>query len=537
MNSQMMNEPLLITAILRHAIAAFPDVEIVSASGKVRIDTFTYRQFSDRAAQLSESLRQLGMTHSDRIGTLAWNTHRHLESYYAVSCSGAICHTINPRLFDDQIAFIINHAEDRFILTDLDFVPLLERLQERLPGVERYILLCEAGEMPATSLRNAICYETLFTTTDQCSDWPKLSEDHAASLCYTSGTTGDPKGVLYSHRSVVLHALASSSPNALGFSMSSVIMPIVPMFHVNAWGTPFSSLMNGSRLVLPGSRVSDGGALVKLIEDERVTHALGVPTVWLMILDAARRNPGTLNALEVAVVGGAACSTAIIREMWDAHRVEVVQAWGMTETSPICTVGRIKPQLRDVSPAAEADRRTKQGLPLFGVNLRILDESGNVLPVSSSAQGELEVQGPWVCGQYYRSPEKPWPWLQTGDIARIDQFGYLEIVDRSKDVIKSGGEWISSIELENIAQCHPEIAEAAVISYPHPKWQERPLLVVVKEEGSTVTKSDILFFFEDKVAKWWIPDEVLFVDSIPHAATGKISKRTLRADLLGSIGI
>lgn len=528
---QMMSTQLTMVSVLNHARSTFPEVEICSLMQGDVTHRYSYRDFALRTAKLGNALRANGLAPGDRIATLAWNSFRHLELYYGISCSGMVCHTINPRLFEDQITYIVNHADDQWIFTDTDFVPLLESIQGDLGNVKKVVVLCASDDMPNTSLRGAISYESLIEDQSSDIDWPNLDENTAASLCYTSGTTGDPKGVLYSHRSTILHALTCCTPNALSISMADVIMPIVPMFHVNAWGTPYSALMSGSRLILPGAHAGDARVLCEVLEREGVTLALGVPTVWFGLLDELERSPRKLTQLSKAVIGGAACPPDVIRRLWDDHGVEVLHAWGMSETSPVCTVSRVKPGLRRPKFADEIGIRKKQGIPVFGIELRVVNDEG-VLPLGSNEPGDLEVRGPWVCDSYYRSDDGTFDWLPTGDIACVDEHGYIEIMDRSKDVIKSGGEWISSVELENVAVSHPGVTEAAVIACPHPKWQERPLLVIVKESEESVDQKTILSFMENKVSKWWIPEQVRFVDEIPHTATGKIDKKRLRQDLL-----
>jgi acyl-CoA synthetase (AMP-forming)/AMP-acid ligase II len=527
----MMDAPLVISTILRHAQRFEGDVEIVSRSVEGPIHRETYAELGKRAAQLAHALRALGVEPGDRVGTLAWNTYRHVEVYYGVAGIGAVCHTANPRLHEEQIAYIINHADDTFIFTDLTFVPLLEALAPRLPRVRGYVILTDAAHMPATTLPNVHCYETLLAAQPTTIAWPTFDENMAAGLCYTSGTTGEPKGALYSHRSSVLHAMSGCMSELTRRAESSrCLMPIVPMYHVNAWGFPYLAPMMGAKLVLPGP-AHDPASLYALLEGERVQTAGAVPTIWLAMLNYLEETGKELTALRALRIGGSAAPRALI-DAFESRGIEVIHGWGMTETSPVCTTGSIKAKHRS-APDARA-YQMHAGRIVYGVDMRIVDDEGVVLPDDGVAQGELQVRGPWVIGAYYRNAEASAKaftadgWFRTGDVASLDSDGYLTIRDRSKDLIKSGGEWISSIDLENAAVAHPDIMEAAAIAIPHPKWAERPLLVVVPRPGVTLDRSAVLQFLEGKVAKWWLPDDVLFVTALPHTATGKVSKRDLR---------
>ena len=533
MNGLMMNTPLLISSIAEHAAKFHGDREIVSVTGDNPCHRCTIGEAISRAKQLANALGKLGLKQGDRIATIAWNDYRHLEIYYGVSGSGYVCHTINPRLFAEQLIFIINHAEDRFIFVDAMFVPLLEALADKIPNVEGFIVLTDEAHMPETSLRNVLCYETFIGAESSHFDWPELDERTASALCYTSGTTGDPKGVLYDHRSTILHAYASLAPDVMGLSSRDVVLPVVPLFHVNAWGIPYSVLMAGAKLVFPGPKMGDGEALYGLMDSENVTLALGVPTVWLALLQYTEKAGKRLDKLDRSIVGGAAVPRAMIEAFRDKHDVEVRQGWGMTEMSPVGAVNTIKAGLEKLSPDDLLDLATKAGRGLYGCELRIVDDGGNELEWDGQAYGALQVRGPWICSDYFKLEGSAGShtddgWFDTGDVAIIDPQGYMIITDRTKDVIKSGGEWISSIELENTAMGHPAVAEAAVIGVAHPKWTERPLLVVVKAEDQDVSKEEMLAFFEGKVATWWVPSDVAFVDELPHTATGKVKKIELR---------
>jgi len=532
MLGQMMSRPLLISMIARHAEQWHAKREIVSITADHPRHRYTYGEAFARARQLTNALTRGGIVRGDRVATLAWNDFRHFEIYYGVSCAGFICHTINPRLFEDQIVYIVNHAEDRWLFLDPAFVPLVEKLQARIPNVERFVVLTSDAHMPKTSLPNAVSYEALLASESTECEWPDLDENSASSLCYTSGTTGDPKGVLYSHRSTVLHCMGSALPDADNLSSSDVILPVVPMFHVNAWGLPYSSAMVGAKLVFPGPKMGDPETIHDLIESEQVTFSAAVPTVWQGMIAYLERTGKRLDSLQRVLSGGSAVPLSLMDQLRDRYNVHVMHAWGMTETSPIGTVCSASPDAKAL-PERERDAlRAKQGRCVFGVEMKIVDDADSTLPHDGRTFGALKVRGPWVASGYYKHQGAevfdPNGWFSTGDVATICPLGYMQITDRTKDVIKSGGEWISSIELENLAVAHPGVAQAAVISVPHEKWQERPLLVVVRKPDATVTKEELLEFYQGKVAKWWIPDDVAFVDKLPLTATGKLSKLQLR---------
>ena len=533
MHGLMMDTQLLISSILRHADRNFGDREIVSVTADNPLHRYTYADCFRRTRQLANALDKLGLSQGDRVATLAWNDYRHLEAYYGIGGAGYVCHTINPRLFPEQIVFIINHAEDKWILTDPMFLPLLEKISPQTPNVEGYIVLTSDAHMPETSLKNAISYEAFIGGESRDYEWPEFDENTAVGLCYTSGTTGDPKGVLYSHRSTVLHAYAGVTPDVLNLSNRDCILPVVPLFHVNAWGVPYSCLMVGTKLVFPGPKMGDGEALYHLLEEEEVSLALGVPTVWLALLQYAEKAGKRLDKLERTVIGGAAVPESMIREFRDKHDVVVVQGWGMTEMSPLGTTNTPKVGLESLTPDALLALQTKAGRGIYGCEMRIVDDAGSELPWDGVAYGSLQVRGAWICSDYYKlegsgGSHTEDGWFDTGDVATIDENGYMAITDRTKDVIKSGGEWISSIEVENVAFGHPAVAESAVIGVSHPKWSERPLLIVIKAEGQDITREEMLAWFDGKIAKWWVPDDVVFVDEIPHTATGKVKKIELR---------
>lgn len=530
MLGQMMHWPLMISSLIRHADRCHGDTEIVSRSVEGPTHRYTYRDAHSRARKLANALVRLGIAPADCVATLAWNGYRHFELYYGASGMGAVIHTINPRLFDDQLRYIVEHAGDRLVFFDLTFLPLVEKLAPACPGVRSWIALTDRMHMPASTL-DLLCYEDLLAAESDDYSWPEFDENTAAGLCYTSGTTGHPKGVLFSHRSTVLHAMATCLPDAKGYSAQSVVLPIVPMFHVNAWGIPYSAPLVGAKLVFPGAGL-DGKSLYELFESERVNSSAGVPTVWLGLIQYMKQNNLKFSTLERTTIGGAACPPAMMQTLRDDFGVRVTHGWGMTEMSPVGTIGSPKAKHENLAGDEHLALSLKQGRPLYGVEMKIIDANGKDLPHDGVATGNVVVKGPWVMRDYFRSESpaaaSPGGWLPTGDVGSIDPDGYLQITDRSKDMIKSGGEWISSIELENIAMGHPAVTEAAVIGVPHPKWNERPLLVVTKRQGATVTREELLEFYTGKVARWWTPDDVVFVDELPHTATGKLSKKTLR---------
>ena len=533
MRGLMMDRPLLISSILEHAAERCGDTPMVSHTADQGVHRTSYAELSRRAKQLAHALQgTLGVAMGDRIGTLAWNDHRHFELYYGIAGIGAVCHTINPRLFPEQIAYIINHAEDRYLFVDPMFVPLVERLAPDLPTVQGVIVLTATAHMPPSKLANLHCYESLLEGQPAAFDWPLLDETTASGLCYTSGTTGHPRGVLYHHRSTLLHSFAQALPTSLGLAVRDIVLPVVPMFHVNAWGLPYACPMLGLPMVMPGPRL-DGASLYEQFERERVTFAAGVPTVWFSLLNYLRETGKKLTSLQRLVIGGSAVPPAMIDAFEDQYGVEVRHGWGMTEMSPVGAVCSLDTRAQQL-PLAERRRiQVKQGRPLCGVDMKIVDEEGRSLPHDGKTSGLLMVRGPWIASAYFRDDEATAHafqdgWFSTGDIVTIDPHGYMEITDRAKDVIKSGGEWISSIALENAAVGHPDLLEAAVIAAPHPRWVERPLLIVVARPEAEVTREHILAFLEDKVARWWLPDDVVFVEELPHTATGKILKAKLR---------
>jgi len=529
----MMNMPLTINSIMDFADKVHWDSEIVSVTADQPLHRYTYRDSFRRVRKLANALKAAGMAEGDRIGTLAWNDYRHFELYYGTACSGLVCHTINPRLFPEQLDYIINHAEDRLLFIDPMFVPLMESLQGNLATVEKFIVLTDDTNMPQTELPGAQSYESFIADCSEQFVWPELDEQAASGLCYTSGTTGNPKGVLYTHRATVLHCYGAAMPDSMALSVNDCIMPIVPMFHVNAWNIPYGAAMIGSKLVLPGPKMGDGQALHQLIEGEGVTLSAGVPTVWLALLNYLDQNNKTVAKLERVLVGGAACPKMLMDEFAQKYDVRVFTGWGMTETGPLGTINTMRADLaHNLSEQQLEQIRVKQGRPIFGVDLKIEDEDGQELPWDGKAFGEIKVRGLWIASDYFKldnsTAHSEDGWFATGDVATVDQYGYMQITDRTKDVIKSGGEWVSSIELENIAVGHPAVLEAAVIGVPHPKWTERPLLLVVVKPGETLEKEVILSWFDGKVASWWIPEDCVFVEELPHTATGKISKKDLR---------
>ena len=534
MQSLMMENDLSITSLMRYAEKNHANQEIVSLTGEDRIQRSTYGETFKRVRKLANALRSLAIKPGERVATMAWNDHRHFELYYAISCMGAICHTVNPRLFKEQIIYIINHAEDCCLFLDPTFIPLLEAIRQELASVKNIVVMCESSDMPETSLKNAINYEELVQPHSSQFDWPDIEEKTASSLCYTSGTTGNPKGVLYSHRSNILHSYASALPDAMNLSAADTVLPVVPMYHANAWGLNYSLPMVGAKLVLPGPRAGDPALLTKLANEEKVTLSAGVPTVWLSLLQYLDETNQTLPSVQRAVIGGAACPQLIIEDFLEKHHVEIQQAWGMTELSPLGTIFSPRPEFPELAKEKQLALKVKQGRTVFGIDLKITDDSNQELPWDGKSFGSLKARGGWVSSSYYKSSASSVDtdgWFATGDIATIDPQGYLNIIDRDKDVIKSGGEWISSIELENIALSHHLVGEIAVIGVPDPKWSERPAFIVVlknPEDESEKTKRDILDFMGGKVAKWWIPERVEFTKSLPRTATGKISKLQLR---------
>src|ERR1700760_1121263 len=525
----MQDWPLLCHRIIEHAAKYHGTQQIVTRSVEGPIVRTNYAEIHSRALKVSQMLQRDGIKLGDRVATIAWNTARHLEAWYGIMGIGAICHTVNPRLFPDQIAWIINHAQDRVVLTDLTFVPILEKIADKLPSVERYIVLTDAAHMPQTTLKGAVAYEDWIAQGDGDFVWATFDENTAAAMCYTSGTTGDPKGVLYSHRSNVLHALMANSKDALGTSAGDTMLPVVPLFHANSWGIAFSAPTMGTKLVMPGPKL-DGASVYELLNTEKVTSTAGVPTVWLMLLQHMAANGLTLPHLRMVICGGSAMPRSMIKAFLDMG-VEVRHAWGMTEMSPLGTLAALKPPLTELKGDEQLDVLQTQGFPPYGVPMKITDDSGRKLPWDGKTFGRLKVSGPAVAKAYFRVDANILDdegYFDTGDVATMDEHGYMRITDRSKDVIKSGGEWISSIDLENLAVGHPAVAEAAVIGVHHPKWDERPLLIIQLKQGQTATREDILTFMDGKIAKWWMPDDVAFVDGIPHTATGKILKTALR---------
>jgi fatty-acyl-CoA synthase len=526
-----MDMPLAISDLIRHADRHHGAGEIVSKTVEDgSLHRYTYREAHRRARKLANALGKLGVAMHDRVATLAWNSFRHFEIYYAVAGSGAVIHTINPRLFPDQIAYIANHAQDQVVFFDLTFAPLVEKLAPQLASVKHFVAMTDSANRPKSAIRDLLCYEDLIGEASDRFEWPSFDERTAACLCYTSGTTGNPKGALYSHRSTILHAYAAALPDALNVSARDVILPVVPMFHVNAWGMPYSCALTGAKLVFPGQHL-DGKSLHQLFEAEEVTMSAGVPTVWLGLLNYMKEQKLRFSTLKRVVIGGSACPPAMIRSFQEEFGVEVLHAWGMTEMSPLGTVSTFKPKHLKQRKEERYAVQNKQGRAIYGVDLRVVGEDGTELPWDGTAIGDLHVRGPWVIKSYFKG-EGGDPlrggWFPTGDVVNIDPEGFIQITDRSKDVIKSGGEWISSIDLENIAIAHPAIAEAAVIGVKHPKWDERPIVVAVKKPGQEVSREELLKFYEGKIAKWWMPEDVVFVNELPHTATGKLSKLTLR---------
>ncbi len=526
----MQDYPLLTHTILDHAALNHGEREQVTRSIEGPIRRTTLANIRTRSLKVAKALENEGVRLGDRIATMAWNTDRHVETWFGIMGTGAICHTLNPRLFADQIAYIVNHAEDDIMFVDLTFIPIVEALQDRIATVKKYIVLTDSDHMPATSLPNAVAYEDWIGAVDDDYKWKSFDENSAAALCYTSGTTGNPKGVLYSHRSNVLHGLMGNQPDVFGLTSEDVIMAIVPMFHANAWALTYAAPMAGAKFVMPGAGM-DGKSIYQLLESEEVTHTAAVPTVWLGLLQYLEENDKDLPYLKKIVVGGAACPPMMIRKFELDYGVEMIHAWGMTEMSPIGTTGKLKHATMNLDREAQLKLKEKQGRSPYLVEMKIVDDEGNDLPRDGKTFGHLLVRGPAVAKAYFKLDEEILNkdgWFDTSDIATIDPMGYMQITDRDKDVIKSGGEWISSIEIENEAMGCPGVAEAAVIGLPHPKWSERPLLIIIRDAGSDIDKDGVLAYLDGKIAKWWMPDEVVFVDEIPHTATGKIQKMELR---------
>ena len=539
MHGLMQDQPLLISSLIRFAERHHGDTEIVSRRVEGDLHRYTWHDVAHRARQVANGLDGMGLSFSDRVATLAWNGYRHLELYFGVSGSGRVLHTINPRLHPEQIAWIVNHAEDQVLCFDMTFLPIIQAVHAKCPSVKHWVALCDADKLPADAgIANLMSYEAWVGQQSDHYDWPHFDENAASSMCYTSGTTGHPKGALYSHRSTVLHAYASALPDVMAISARDAILPVVPMFHVNAWGIPYSAAMTGAKLVFPGPAL-DGKSVYELIEAEGVTFAAGVPTVWQMLLGHTKPNGLKFSTLKRTVIGGSACPPAMIDAFRDDYGVDVLHAWGMTELSPLGTLCTLKNKHLKLPAQEQMKIRLKQGRAIFGIDMKIVDGEGKDQPHDGKTYGDLWVRGPWVVAQYFKneggSPlvtdARGESWFPTGDVATIDADGYMQITDRSKDVIKSGGEWISSIDIENIAVAHPAVAMAACIGVPHPKWDERPIVVVVKKPDATLTREELLHFYEGKTAKWQIPDDVVFVDSIPLGATGKMLKTRLREQL------
>jgi len=531
MFGKMQDVPLLVNSILDHALVNHGEREIVSRLVEGNIHRETYADMHLRARKLSQALQKLGMGQGDVIATLAWNTHRHFEAWYGITGIGGVYHTLNPRLFPEQLTYIINHAEDKLIMTDLTFLPILEGLAPNLPKVKGIIVLTDAAHMPETSLANVHCYEDLLDGQNGDFNWAQIDERAPCGMCYTSGTTGNPKGVCYTHRSNVLHTLVANSADVMSISSTDSVMPVVPMFHANAWGLAFSAPASGAKVVNPGANM-DGESIYQLLSEEEVTFTAAVPTVWLMLLQHLEANNLKLPHLNSVAIGGSAVPRVMLEKFERDYDVSVMHAWGMTELSPLGSIAAFKSGMETMSFDEQMDIKVKQGRAPYLVEMKITDDEGNELPRDGKAFGHLKVRGPFIVGEYIKGDGGEIldedGYFDTGDVATIDPLGFMQITDRSKDVIKSGGEWISSIEIENIAVGHEKVQEAAVIGIAHPKWDERPLLIIIKNDGADLSKEEILGYLEGKIAKWWMPDDVAFVDEIPHTATGKIQKLTLR---------
>jgi acyl-CoA synthetase (AMP-forming)/AMP-acid ligase II len=532
----MQQQSLLISSLIDFAERHHGDGEVVSRRVEGDVHRYTWADVASRSRQLANALDGLNLGQGERVATLAWNGYRHLEMYFGVSGSGRVLHTLNPRLHPDQVVWIANHAEDQILCFDMTFLPLVQAVHARCTTVKHWVALCDADKLPAdTGIPNLTSYETLIGQQAKTYVWPELDENTASSMCYTSGTTGNPKAALYSHRSTLLHAYAAALPDVMCISARDAILPVVPMFHVNAWGIPYSAAMTGAKLVFPGPAL-DGKSVYELIEAERVTFAAGVPTVWQMLLGHMKPAHLKFRSLKRTVIGGSACPPAMIHAFREDYGVDVLHAWGMTEMSPLGTLCTLKNKHLSLPEEAQMKLRLKQGRAIFGVDMKIVNDAGEALPHDGKTYGDLLVKGPWIIREYFKQ-EGSSPlidgWFPTGDVATIDEDGFMQITDRSKDVIKSGGEWISSIDIENIAMAHPDVAMAACIGMPHPKWDERPVVCVVKKPGSTLTSTELLKFYEGKTAKWQIPDDAIFVEAIPLGATGKMLKTKLREQLSG----
>lgn len=530
MNASMMTMPLQISSFIEHAARVHHNVEIVSALGMGEVHRYTYADAHRRSKQLAAALTRLGVRQGERVATLAWSSYRHFETYYAVAGMGAVCHTVNPRLFIEQVRYTMQHAQDAVVLADPEFLPLVEAMTADCPSIRHVIVMTDRAGMPQGSRPGLLCYEELLAFEEDDFEWPRLDENAAAYLSYTSGTTGDPKGVLYSHRSTVLHTFSMALPDAMNLSGASVIAPVIQFFHVNAFGLPCAAPLTGAKLVFPGAAL-DPASLYALFERERVTMTAAVPTLWqqfLLYLQANKLRPGSLRTI---VIGGSACSPALMKSYQEDYGIQIRHVWGMTETSPLCVTNCFREKHAYWTPEQRYALQAKQGRPLYGVEMKVVDSEGREVPSDGASCGDLLVRGPWIARQYYNNPAPattPDGWFMTGDVVTVDDDGYMQITDRSKDVIKTGGEWISSIQLENIALSHEAVVEAAVIAIPHPKWDERPLLVVVARSGATVQRDALLSHFKGKVANWWIPDDAVTVDALPYTATGKVDKKRLR---------
>ena len=530
MNGTMMEQPLLISSLIAHAGRYHGSTSIVSVETDGTVSDSNWREVEGNARKLAAALDRLGVSKGDRCATIAWNNRRHLEIYFGVAGAGYVCHTINPRLFPEQLIYIINHAEDKVLFLDKTFIPAAAKLREHLKTVEHYVYLGPKDDEVAAQLDGVLFYDELLAAEDDSFEWPELDERTPSSLCYTSGTTGNPKGVQYSHRSTVLHSIGGNQPDGLALSAKDTVLAVVPMFHANAWGVPYIAAGVGSKLVLPGPKL-DGESLVKLIDDHSVTLALGVPTIWMMLLGALEKTGSKASSLKRTVVGGSALPTSMIPKFRDNYGVELIHAWGMTETSPLGTLNQLLQKHEGLSDAEKGKLREGQGRPPLGVELRLVDDEGNRLAEDGKTQGNLQIRGHWIVESYFKAGKSALSedgWFDTGDVATIDADGYMIIRDRSKDIIKSGGEWISTVELEDIAISHPKIANAAAIAAKHPKWDERPVIVAVKAPGQEVTREEILAHYDGKVASWQVPDTVIFVEELPIGGTGKVLKNKLR---------